>query len=620
MRKVKSMSDWRVEYEGKKVGPEKVLAGIDPGMNIFIGTGVAEPRTLVKSLMNSNSPNLQDLTLLQIVSFGDALSERELHQATFRLKTFYSGWMVSDLITKGRVDLIPSRFSRIPSHFKQRRIPIDVAFVQVTPPDKNGYCSLGAAADVSKSAMQVADLVVGEVSPEAPFTFGDSLVHIREFDFFIDSTEPLFYFDRWPVEEVFDKLAANISMMVRSGDCLAFSIGPVFEALAKHLSSKRDLGVHSPFFTDPLMDLVCSGAVTNRFKETFRGKSVATYVLGSRKLMEWIDRNPLVEMQAIDKVCSPLEIGRIRNFVTILPASKVDLTGRLALHFGKGNVAAGPSETVDFVNGAELSNGGKTIAALTSRNRQGQPNVRLTVDDLPNQFTLNASVDMVVTEYGVAHMMGRTVRERAQALIDIAHPDDRRTLVEEGKAARILYPDQIFLDQSASCYPSEIHTRHTFGNDVEVLFRPIRPSDEDAMRRLFYSFSDEAIYYRYFSPIATMPHRQMQKYVNVDYNQTMAIVGIYEDEIIAEARYARISNQPSADVAFVVDERYSGMGIGTFMYKMLIELAMERGLTSFTAEVLSSNKQMLRVFEKGGIPVASCLSSGVYSITIPLKG
>jgi GNAT superfamily N-acetyltransferase len=245
------------------------------------------------------------------------------------------------------------------------------------------------------------------------------------------------------------------------------------------------------------------------------------------------------------------------------------------------------------------------------------------VEAFPNEFNLREAIDMVVTEYGVAYLKGRTVRERAQALIDIAHPDDRPGLVERAKEKRILYQDQIYLVESAHLYPDWIATKHTFKGDVEVRFRAIKPSDEEEMRRLFYRFSDEAVYYRYFSPIKAMPHAKMQEYVNVDFSQTMPIVGLVsnsgEGHIIAEARFVRERHRPYAEVAFVVDEEYQGLGIATYLFKRLILLAKKQGLKGFTADVLATNKGMMKVFEKSGLPIKAKMEYGIYNLTISLE-
>lgn len=609
-----------MNWEEMVIPPQEALAKIEPGMKIFVGTGVAEPRTLVKHLMASDLPNLQDLELIQLVSLGDAITVKELQAQKFRLKTFFSGWVASEAITQGYVDLITSRFSRVPQLIRSQLLPIDAAFIQITPPDEAGYCSLGTAVDVASQAMEQASLVVGEINSRIPRTYGDTFVSLTEFDYLVKSEDEPITFKRWPFDDVYDQVAANVASVIEDGSCICFSIGPIYEALAKHLVSKQNLGVHTPFFTDALMELVKSGAVTNRRKDSYKGKSLTSYAFGTCELMSWLDRNPLVEFQGIDTVFHPVQIGRNPNFIVVIPARKVDLTGRIAMHTGTGNVAASPGEVLDFVNGAELSEGGTTIFALPSRNLRGEANIRLSVEDLPNQFNLRESVDMIVTEYGVANMRGRTVRERAQFLIDIAHPEDRKELFDQAKARKILYQDQMYLPDSAHLYPSKIATRHVFKGGVEVRFRAIKPSDEEEMRHLFYRFSDKMVYYRYFSPIKVMPHAKMQQYVNVDFNTTMSIVALVgppeQEHIIAEARFVKDKKRPFGDVAFVVEEKYQGIGIATYLYEMLIRLGKERGLHGFMADVLASNKAMIKVFEKGRYPVQASLSQGAYELTI----
>ncbi len=606
------------------VSPETVLSGIRPGMSIFLGTGVAEPRTLVKALLTSKAGNLRDLEFIQLVSFGEAVTIPDKDVNKFRLKTFFEGWVASEAITAGRVDLIPTRFSRIPSLIESGAINVSAAFIQITPPDKMGYCSLGPAVDAARQAMEQASLVVGEVNEQAPRTLGDTFVHVDDFDYFVEAKEPLLYFPRWPVDAVMAKVGANVASLIEDGCCISFSVGPLFDALAHHLKGKRHLGIHSPFFTDALMDLVKSGAVTNRRKGIFLGKSVCAYALGTEELMQWLHRNPLIEFQGIDIVADPKRIGSNDRFIVVLPARKVDLTGGIALHSGKGNVGAGPSEAQEFFKGAAFSKGGRTIFALPSRNLKQKANILISVEDFPNQFSNRESLDLVVTEYGVAALTGRTIRERALALIDIAHPDDRAELVRLAKQENILYPGQVYLAESGRLYPHELAETHTFKGGLTVRFRAIKPSDVDDMRRLFYRFSDKSVYYRYFSPIKTMPHSKMQEYVNIDYTNTVSIVGLLgepgEGRIVAEGRYVRLPEEPYGDVAFVVDEAYQGRGIATFLYRMLTRIAKDKGLQGFKADVLATNKNMLKVFESASDgPIRAVLDGGVYELTIPFS-
>ena len=612
------------EWKQKLVAPGKVLSKVKPGMSIFLGTGVAEPCTLVKSLLDSDAGNLRDLEFIQLMSFGPAISITKTQNHKFRLKTFFSGWVASEEITSGRVDMVPTILSEIPALIQSGVIGIDAAFIQITPPDRSGFCSLGPAIDVARHAMEHASLVVGEINHDAPRTMGDTFVHINDFDFLVESQEHPIYFKRPPFDPVFDKLGANVASLIEDGSCLAFSAGPVFEALARHLQNKRHLGIHSPSFTDAVMDLVKSGAVSNRKKGHFLGKSLTSYAIGTPELLYWLHRNPLIEFQSIDVVADPKRIGRNDRTVVVLPVRKVDLSGGVALHSGKGNVGDGPSEAQEFFKGARFSKKGRTIIALPSRNLKKQANILVSLENYPNQFSIRESLDLVVTEYGVASMTGRTIRERALALIDIAHPDDRAQLIHLAKEKNILYADQLYLPESGALYPTDLACEKVFSGDITVRFRAIKPSDVDDMRRLFYRFSDKSVYYRYFSPIKTMPHAKMQEYVTIDYTKTMSIVGLMGDpgtgRIVAEARYVRLPDKPVADVAFVVDEDFQGKGIASFLFRTLKKIAKENGIREFKADVLATNKGMLKVFESASdAPIRAVMDSGIYELSIPLN-
>ena len=557
--------DVDTDWEKQVVPADAFLSKIEPGMSIFLGTGVAEPRTLIRSLLTSEMNNLTDLELIQIVSFGDAITATDKgRDHKFRLKTFFAGWLASDAITSGSVDMIPCRFSQIPKLIESGSIRVDVAFVQISPPDKSGYASLGVSVDVAKHAMEKASLVVGEINDLIPRTMGNTFVHVDAFHYLVRATEPPIYFPRWPVDAVIDKVAANVASLVDDGSCISFYSGALFEALGRHLARKRHLGVHTYFFTDPLMDLIKCGAVTNRKKNYVRDKSLTSYAQGTPELMKWLHHNPLIDFQGIEVVSDLQRICMNDKVIAILPARKVDLTGGVALHVGRGSVTPGPGHAQEFFAGAECSRGGRTIFALPSRNLKQQANILLSVDAFSNQFSNRESLDLIVTEYGIASMIGRTVRERAQAMIDIAHPDDRADLIMKAKKANILYADQIYLTDSGALYPQKLTAVHTFQGDLTVRFRAIKPSDEEEMRKLFYRFSDTAVYYRYFSAIKSMPHRKMQEYVNVDYQRFMSIVGVINESgsesIIAEGRYVRHHDRPLCRCRFRRRRTLSGTG------------------------------------------------------------
>jgi acyl-CoA hydrolase/RimJ/RimL family protein N-acetyltransferase len=608
-------------WKQKIVQPEEILSKIKPGMNIFLSTGVAEPRTLIKHLMDATGENLKDLEIIQIISLGDIIPLDERYTDKYRLKTFYPGRRTRNAIISGQVDLIPCMFSQIPDLFRMNAINIDAAFVQITPPDEGGFCSLGLSVDVARYAMERASIIVGEINEAVPRTCGDTLIHVDDFHAFVTATEPPLYIPRWPVDDIYDRVAANAGSIIENGSCIAFFVGILFEALVKHLVSKTDLGIHSLLMTDPVMDLIKSGAVTNRCKQTFRDKSLVAYAQGTPKLMQWLDENHLIEFQQIDVVTNPVNIGSNEKVVAIVPARKVDLTGRVALHTGEGNIIAGVGEIQQFYMGAQISKGGRKIFALPSRNLKGEPNILLSAGMYQNQFSNPELIDMIVTEYGVAYLKGKSVRERALALIDIAHPEDRATLCTQAQVARLIYQSQICRTEYAQLYPDTISYSHVFADNIIVRFRPIKPSDVDDMRRLFYRFSDQSIFYRYFSHVQIMPYARMEEYVNVDYDRIMSIVGVIEEKgverIIAEGRYARPLYGNYAEVSFIVDETFHNKGIATFILRTLITIAKEHGIEGFSAQILPTNWAMIKVMEKAALPKQVIADEGLqtYSFT-----
>jgi len=607
----------------KIISAQEVFSRIEPGMNIFLGTGAAEPRKLVRELMMSDLPNLNDLELIQLLSLGDAVNiAKSSASKRIRLKTFFSGWIAHEAITSGSIDIIPCRFSRIPKLISSGTMRLDVVFVHVSPPDKNGFVSLGISADVTKQAIEVASYVVGEINPNVPYTFGNTLVHNSAFHHFVESNEDLHYFPRWKIDANFDKLAENIASVIDDGSSLCLFTGSLYEALGKHLHGKKDLGVHTLIFTDVMMDLVKSGAVSNKKKTSFNGKSLAVYAQGTPDLMKWLNHNPLVEFHDIEHIAASMVANP--QATAVFPARKVDLTGALALFAGSQNVTASSGQIEEISAGTHSAKGGKIIFALFSRNKRNEPNIILSLAGYPNLFTNREALDLIVTEYGIASMTGKTMRERAQALIDIAHPEDREDLIRQAKEANIIYRNQIFIPESGALYPQHLQIKHHLKDGKLVLLRAIKPSDTEEMRRLFYRFSDTTVYYRYFSPLKMMPHEKMQQYANIDYRKTLSLVATTDiegvEKIIAEGRYSLREDIPNyADVAFVVDENYQGRGIASLILGMLVQEARSQGIKCFKADVITDNRSMLKVFEKSGLPLKAELDCGAYVVTMSLE-
>ena len=478
---------------------------------------------------------------------------------------------------------------------------------------------MGISADVTRQIMDRASLVVGEITPSLPRTMGAVTAHVSEFDYLVYSTEGMTVSPRPTTTPAFERIAANIASMVEDGSCLNFYPGIIYEALYSHLKNKKNLGVHSTYFTDVLMDLVKCGTVNNSLKGSFRGKSIAVYAHGTRELMKWLDGNPLVEFHPIDVVSDGGHISRNDKMIAVIPARKVDITGVVALHTGRENIVATPGQVQDIFTRIERASGARKIFALPSRNLRGEPNILFSVSNYGNLFTNHESLDLIVTENGVASLRGRSLRERAQAIIDIAHPEDRQDLIHQAKEARILYPDQICVFPGA-CPEHQITSRR-FGGNVHIHFRSIKPSDEEEMRRLFYRLSSMSVYYRYHCHIKAMPHQSMQKYVNIDYNRCCSIVGLVVkngmERIVAEGRYAIEDESPhTANLAVFVDEQYQGNGIATFLLDMLTRMSHGQGIKTLKADIRAENKAIMKVMNKLPYALKTTYEQGVYSVKI----
>jgi RimJ/RimL family protein N-acetyltransferase len=330
-----------------------------------------------------------------------------------------------------------------------------------------------------------------------------------------------------------------------------------------------------------------------------------------------------VEFQGIDWVCNSQLIARNPQFVAIYECRKADLQGRVAFPL-RGAVISGPGEGIDFYKAAEASKDGNTIIGMPSRNANGESNILFSIEKSVNQLRLRESIHVLATEYGVALLKWRPLRERAQAIIDVAHPDDREDLIKKAREKNILYSNQIFVSHSAHLYPSYINYTKTFKGGKTIRFRAMKPSYEEAMRRFFYRCSNETVFYRFFYSVKTMSHDKMQAYVNVDYTKEFSVVGFGgkkgENLIVAEARLVGSDDGNAGEVAFLIDENYQGAGVGSYLMSLLVDEGKRRMLDELYAEVLPDNQPMIKVFEKSGLPLKSKFDNGVYHVTLSLKG
>lgn len=610
-------------YRGKLVEPEAILDLIKPGNRIFLSSGPAMPLRMVQAIVHSQRRNILDLELIQLITLGNYLTPDPKAIPTFRLKTFNVGESISKDIGAGKVDFIPANIIEIPFILDTGAVGVDIAIVQTSPPDQRGFLSLGLAVDVANIAMKKAAIVVAEVNPHVPITHGQTTVHLDQVDYVVPSDLPLIERERKPCDAAMDRIGWHISNLIEDDTTVVLHAGRVFDAIAQHLKTKRGLGVFTHVISDWAIDLIEAGAISLERSRLHGGMVTTSYCYGTRRLYEYVDRNPVFEFHPLARMVNPFAIQRIPKLTSIMNVKKIDMSGESVIFHSGDNLLSGYEGKLNFAIGAAFSRGGKAIVALQSVDQADRSNIVLHHEEETERVRATlGTARYVVTEYGVANLFGKSIRERVLAMIEIAHPRHREDLLAQAKRSGYVYPDQIYVSSHAANYPVELETVKTFRDNLEVKLRPIKPSDEDMMRRLFYDFSDESKFFRYFAKVSIMPHREMQKYVNIDYDRIVSVVAVLPrdriDTIIAEARYAYDATEDTYETAFIVDERYQNRGISTFLLDYLIKIARERGITTLAGSVLPQNEKMLRVFQKACVKPTTQFQDGIIRIRFDL--
>ena len=616
--------EWRIPrlqkiYEERLCTVDQAFRRIKPGQRIFISTACAEPQFLVRNLTRFPG-NIADNEVLHLVSLGVSPYSAAEFRDMFRLNTFFIGKSAREAVARGDADYTPIFLSEIPKLIHSGRLHIDVALVQVTPPDPFGNCSVGMSVETVTEVIEHADYVIAQVNPRMPRTMGSSFVPLEWLDAIVEHEEPVLTYSSPEPDEVADRIGFYVSRLVPNGSTIQAGIGTIPNAVLHHLRDKRDLGVHTEMFSDGLIDLYERGVLTNAKKTWHPGKVVAAFCIGNQHLFDTIDSNPVFEFYPTHYVSDPRNISRNDNMVAINSALEIDLTGQVCADSLGHNFYSGIGGQADFIRGAALSRNGRPIIALPSTAKGGTIS-RIVPLLAPGAgvVTTRGDVHYVVTEYGVAYLHGKNIRQRALALINVAHPKFRQRLLEEAKELRYLYPDQELPPSGESLYPVQLPWTYSIAGGEELRFRAIRVTDEEKLRRFFYGLRQEDVYYRFMGAMRTLPHRRAQPLVMLDYEEKFAIAAYTgeepDEEFVGVARWFLDRPSNMAEVAFTVLPDWQGKGLGTFLLQRLIEVAREKGISGFTAEVLARNSKMVNVFYKSGYPVHSQLEDGTYSIS-----
>ncbi len=615
--------DWQQRYKDRITSVAEAMKFVRPGNTVFIGTGCGQPQCLLNTLVKETE-HVSDVRIVHLLTMGDAPHIEEPYRDRFRMSTFFVAPNVREAIGAGIGEYIPIFLHEIPAEFSEGRIPIDAALISVSPPDARGLCSLGVSVDICRAAATNAHYVIAQVNPQMPRTFGDSFIHVNQIDALVPHDEPLIEVPPPKLDERLRRIGENVARLVEDGSTLEFGIGDVPQAVAEFLHDKRDLGVHTEMFSDWIIELIECGAVNCSRKSINRGKVTASFCMGSRKLYDFIDNNPIFEFHPSEYVNDPFVIAQHEKMVAINVGLEIDLTGQVCSDSLGHNFYSGFGGQVDFIRGAARARGGKAIIALPSTARDD------TVSRIVPALTKGAGVvtsrgdvHYVVTEYGIAYLHGKSVRERALELINIAHPKFRKQLIQEAKQVKLLAEDQIELSWDELRYPEELERYATLRDGSEIFFRPVKPTDEDELSEMLYSLSADSVRTRFFTSTMTFPHRDVQQLTNIDYENNLAIVAIVpgpagEEEIVAIGQYFKDPRTNSAEVAFIVHDDWQARGMGSFLLDYLRQIAVQRGIRQFDAKVLSRNKSMLHVFYNSNIPVHSEFDGEAYTLRLDL--
>ncbi|MGE5125975.1 MAG: acetyl-CoA hydrolase/transferase family protein [Betaproteobacteria bacterium] len=420
---------WSESYRQKVRSAEQAVAGVKPGDHVWLHGGCNNPEELVKALVG-RADELSDVEVTHILTFGTADHVDPRYGRAFRHRALFTGPNVRQAVNEGRADFVPVFLSEIPGLIRSRVIPVDVAFVHISPPDEHGFCSYGVGVECTKAAAETARTVVALVNRRMPRSLGDSFIHASRLTHVVEIDRPLVELPQCTeVSEVARAIGRNVAELIENGSTLQMGIGEIPDAVLLFLKDKRDLGIHTEMFSDGMVELFEAGVVTGEAKTLHKGKIVATFVLGSRRTFDFLDNNPFVEFHPSDYVNDPFVIAQNDKMVAINSAIAVDITGQVCADSMGRAIYSGFGGQVDFIRGASRSRGGKPIIALPATAKDGTiSRICDVLAEGSGVVTSRADVHYVVTEYGVANLHGRSLRERAQALIACAHPRFRDEL------------------------------------------------------------------------------------------------------------------------------------------------------------------------------------------------
>lgn len=412
---------------------QEALEAIQSGHRIFIHGASATPHVLIDGLITRIENNLKNIEIMHLHTHGEAKYANPMYQEKIKVTNLFVGGNIRRYLDYDHVDYLPCFLSEIPNLLSQGQRKVDVALIHVSPPDKHGYVSLGTSVDVTAAAINAANIIIAQINPKMPRVHGDGFLHISKISHAIEVNMPLDELAISPLSKEDLLVGKHCASLIEDGACLQMGIGSIPNAVLAQLKNHRHLGIHSEMWMDGVIDLIECGAIDNSNKKVHPGKTVSTFLMGTKRLYDFVDDNPSVIQVASDYINNPSIIKRNPKAVAINSAVEIDLTGQVCADSIGSKIISGVGGQIDFMRGASLSARGKPIIAMNSRTKSGRAKIVPFLKQGAGVVTTRSHIHYVVTEYGIAQLFGKTLGERAHALIDIAHPDDRESLLRAWK-------------------------------------------------------------------------------------------------------------------------------------------------------------------------------------------
>ncbi|MFH1810243.1 MAG: GNAT family N-acetyltransferase [Pseudomonadota bacterium] len=611
-----SQHDWRERYEANRApSAAAAIQKIQRGERIFIASNCGVPQVLIRALVDDGQ-HLADCEIVHLLTRGDAPTADPRLADRFRHNAFFVGANVREAVNRGQADYTPIFLSEVPALFRSRTVPLDVALIMVTPPDAHGFCSLGIAVDVAKAAVESADRVIAQINPRMPRTHGDSFVHVDRLTAVLEHEEALPEYPPGEIDVVSAAIGRHVATLVADGATVQAGIGKIPDAVLAALGGKKDLGIHTEMFSDGVVDLVASGVITGRKKSLHPGKIVAGFCMGTQRLYDFVHDNPVCEFRPTEYVNDPFLIAQHDNMVAVNSAIEVDLTGQVCADSLGPVFFSGFGGQVDFVRGAARSRNGRPVICLPSTAKKGA--VSRIVPYLQHGAGVTTSrgdVHFVATEWGVADLHGRSVRERALALIQIAHPRFRKDLFAEARQRGVLdqdTPDPVEVDPSLGELEFDVSLR----NGQEAHVRAARLTDERALQEMWYDLSERTILRRYNTERRTLPRQRVRELLSFDGTRDLMLVATVpaaggRQRIIGTGRYNTDRGTGYAELGILIHDDFQSQGLGSFFMAALAKNARKNHVRGFTGAVAVGNYSALELFQSTGQTVEVTTEDGI---------